>query len=449
MAYKNFDKKKYAQEQQAQMADMQNKIKDIGKNFSLSPETLTDYIQFSSRFYKYSPKNTMLIYAQNEYATFTGSYKYFQDQGYSVKKGEHGLKIFVPVTITSFEYEPNKWKRISEATPEEKAKLKKNEYKTRQARAFKIGTVFDISQTNIPPEEYPKFHSVGYDSAQHATIYEGVKNFCENELKCPVEVTDLNSISLNGQYIPALNKIELNTIMKDSKRLPILFHEMGHAIMHSNLEANADKALAQIEFEADSIAVMMKSYYGLQSTEAESHHLSSQYQELSKAENFDFDEVLAGVSNTFATCIDRMSEYVNVSLLKEKLSSIEKRWRDNDGKLIKSLEEIEKETLTEANEYYLDGKKYMIEGEQKPFICTRWQENGENHIRFDAMFDTDKGTNHLYCDTNKMGTFLPDVATNGNAIVCMEEIKTKNATQKYLGKMATQNLDYTKDELVM
>ena len=131
MAYsKNFDREKYAEQQKEKMDKLQSQIKEIGDNFNLSPETLADYYSFAGRFYQYSARNNMLIYGQNKYATFCGSFKYYQDHGYSVKKGEHGLNILVPVTTTLFKISDTEWKKISEATKEEKARLKKNEYET-------------------------------------------------------------------------------------------------------------------------------------------------------------------------------------------------------------------------------------------------------------------------------------------------------------------------------
>lgn len=42
----------------------------------------------------------MLIYQQNPGAMFCNSYKAYQDMGYSVKRGEHGMKILVPTIKT-------------------------------------------------------------------------------------------------------------------------------------------------------------------------------------------------------------------------------------------------------------------------------------------------------------------------------------------------------------
>lgn len=325
MAYHKLDKKKYAAEQKEKLDELHARITEIGEGFNLSPETLADYYSFAGRFYQYSPRNNMLIYDQNKHATFCGSYKYYQDQGYSVKAGEHGLKILVPVTTTLFKVSENEWKKVSEATKEEKEKLKRKEFETRMVQNYKIGSVFDISQTTIPPEEYPKFYSVGYKSEQHATIFEGVKNYCENELNCPVKMANLHSIGLQGHYLPFENKIELNEILEDSKKLEIALHEMGHAIMHSDVFKELPRE--QIEFEADSIGLMFSSHFGFDFAETQKFHLAQQYRamkegneeavENNKKEPFDVNKILNNVSETYFEHIEKLSDYVNVSLLKD------------------------------------------------------------------------------------------------------------------------------------
>lgn len=452
MAYRKFDKEKYAQQQKQQMDEMHARITEIGESFNLSPETIADYYSFAGRFYQYSPRNNMLIYDQNKHATFCGSFKYYQDQGYSVKKGEHGLKILVPVTTTLFRVSENEWKKISEATKAEKEKLKNKEYETRQVKNYKIGSVFDISQTTVPPKEYPKFYDVGYKSEQHATILDGVRKYCFNELNCPIEIANLHSISLRGYYLPLENKIKLNEIMEDSTKLETALHEMGHAILHSDITLS--RPLAQIEFEADSIGLMFDSHFGFDFSETQKNHLAQQYREMRAAneyaikndseEKFDINKILDGVSNTYSEHIEKLSDYVNVALLQEKVTGIEKRFRDQDGNLTLPIDKIAEQTQAEAEKYYESGQKYMIEGEVKPFICTRWYENGDNHIRFDACYETKNGTNHLHCVPERMGTFLPDIASNNVAIVKMSDLKgftseQTNSIQNYCGKIAAKS----------
>ncbi len=310
---KNFDKEHYAKEQQDRMKEIQERIKNIGKNFEVNPDLISEYYEFASQFYNYSPNNIKLILSQNPYATFIGSFKSYKDKGYSVKKGEEGLKILVPVTVTLFQSN-GKWVKISEASPSQKKQIKNHEIETETVQRFKIGTVFDISQTTIPKEMYPKFFTTGYPSQQHAVVYEGVKEYCEKELHCPVSVTDLRSISLYGHYIPSKHIIELNNRLDDSRRLEVLLHEMSHAILHQDQKENSKKFIQQIEFEADSLAIMMQNKFGFELSDSSKRHLSGQFKVLSQSKDFNFDDILKNVSEYFKKHIDPLTNYVESNL---------------------------------------------------------------------------------------------------------------------------------------
>lgn len=452
------EKKEYAAQQEQALKNLQDKVNDLGHNFELNPETLTDYYAFAGKFHQYSARNNELIYSQNPNATFCGSFKFYKDRGYTVTSGKNSsLKIFVPVKVTLFQTGDNEWKKISEATAEEKAALKRNEYQTRQIQKFKIGSVFDISQTNVPPEEYPKFFSVGYKSEEHAAIYEGVKNYCQNELNCPVNLMHFDSISLSGHYRIPHHDIELNDRLNDSRKLETLLHEMGHAIQH-NINALPEgiqqRALPQIEFEADSIGMMFQSRFGFEFSEQQKHHLVRQYRameaeneksaelaeqtETETSEKFNINKILESVSNTYFKHIDKLNDYVNVSLVQSKIANIEMRYRDSEGELTRSVEDITKETFAEANDYYEHGKLYAIEGEISPYMCTRWVENGDNQIRFDAVYPSE-GLQHMFGAPENMGQFIPGVASKGLAIARLDTPENKNALETYCEKVTARD----------
>lgn len=61
----NLQKRNGSELAQKNQEEAREKITTLAKNFEADPSTLADYLQFGSRFYKYSPKNTLLLYAQN------------------------------------------------------------------------------------------------------------------------------------------------------------------------------------------------------------------------------------------------------------------------------------------------------------------------------------------------------------------------------------------------
>ena len=145
-----------ASKSEEQKKEIQKKVIDIAENFKENAQDFAEYLKFSSKFYNYSARNTMLIYSQNPGACFCNSYKTYKDMGYQVKRGEHGMKILVP-TLKTFLNINDSWTSLSQATTEQKALYKQGKIQSQQKLYFKIGTVFDISQTNCPKKDYPRY----------------------------------------------------------------------------------------------------------------------------------------------------------------------------------------------------------------------------------------------------------------------------------------------------
>lgn len=71
--------------------EVKEQILTAARQFETDPHALAEYLRFGSRFYKYSPNNTLLLYLQNPFLTYVQSFDQWKKEGYSVKKGEHGL----------------------------------------------------------------------------------------------------------------------------------------------------------------------------------------------------------------------------------------------------------------------------------------------------------------------------------------------------------------------
>lgn len=86
-----------------------------------------------------------------------------------------------------------------------------------------------------------------------------------------------------------------------------------------------------------------------------------------------------------------------------------KRYRDESGRLVESLEEIRRETAPEAAEYYKIGSIYQNAADGREYVHT---ENSDCLAHFQS-FD---GYN-LFIPVGSLGTFLPDVADDDRALV--------------------------------
>jgi antirestriction protein ArdC len=97
----------------------------------VTAEEFQTYLRMQARFHPYSFGNVLLIAAQRPEATLVNSYKRWQTLGRQVRKGEQGIRIFVPY-------------RRTESNPE-------TGEPTDRVTGFGLGTVFDIAQTDGEP----------------------------------------------------------------------------------------------------------------------------------------------------------------------------------------------------------------------------------------------------------------------------------------------------------
>lgn len=294
-----------------------NIIKETAESYTTEPEKLAELFEFGSRFYSYSIKNTMLIYNQNPYATYVQSFDAWKKEDCYVKKGQRGLKVFVPVKCTYLNTNGESIP-LRQATKEQVKAYKQGHIKGEERLHFKIGTVFDISQTTFPKERYPELFSVGYPSEQHKELIKGLIDFANEKLNCTVVTEDLKSIALRGDYSPFKNLIRINNSLEDTEKLSTLSHELGHALIHHVPDLN--KTESQMEFEADALSIMIQSHYGIDITDSRKRHLAEDYKTLlNTLENNPVEkkdvlqqsqDIFSSVYNTFRKNITPMQECI-------------------------------------------------------------------------------------------------------------------------------------------
>ena len=306
-----------------QKEQMQGMIKNLTDTWQENPETIAEMLEFGSRIYRYSMRNNMLIYSQNPYATYVQSFDAWKKMGASIKKGEKGCKVYVPVNATVLKIEGH-LVPLEQATKEQQIQYKAGEIESITRQHFRIGTVFDISQTTYPKENYPKLFHMGYQSVLHAAVTAGLVEYARTELHCPVEVRDLTSISLRENYDPQNNRIRLNEMLEDTEKLSTMSHELGRALLHQDLPAG--KTAAQVELEADALGIMLESHFGIPLEESRKRHLAKQYHAYHKAyekapegqKPDSFGQVINQVFATFKKEISVINEYVDKHLKKEE-----------------------------------------------------------------------------------------------------------------------------------
>lgn len=286
-------------EQRDRLQEIKDTLKSTMDGFKEDPAKIAELLEFKSHFWNYSLNNSILIQRQNPYATFVASFRGWQQKGYHVRKGQHGLKVLFPIRTELIPLGEHKFRRVVDATPEEKAKIESGELKTVTSTRFGVGTVFDISQTDCPKEDYPKFYNMGYSSEQHAALYQAVKEYAASK-GIPVEETDLQSISLRGAFYPKENIIRISDKLNDTERLSTLTHELGHALMHHNLETMKIPTAVK-ELEADAISIMLQKEFGIELTDSRKAHLTDNYRQCTALKDFVLEDVLKNINKTYCT----------------------------------------------------------------------------------------------------------------------------------------------------
>lgn len=128
----------------------------INNTLSTSQETLQLFSDMQ-KFNNYSARNQLLILAQKPNATGVRTFDQFKKDGYHVKKGEKGIKILKPVEHEVFQRADKSVVDVFKATASEKEAIKNGNIKTQKKLYYKLQTVFDVSQTNVPKEEYGRY----------------------------------------------------------------------------------------------------------------------------------------------------------------------------------------------------------------------------------------------------------------------------------------------------
>ena len=344
MAREFTDKQKKAWKEQMQEREDQAKeqIHDLARSFRDTPEQIQEFLTFGAKFYQYSARNTMLIYKQNRGATYVQSFKNWKDMGHPVKRGEHGINILVPVQCTLIK-DDGAYIPLREATKEQKELFKAGKLESATVLRFKMGTVFDISQTTFPKEKYPEIYAKGYSSETHEILYHALTRYAKEKLGAETRIEDLKSIALNGSYHPIRNEITINELLEGTNRFSTMTHELGHAILHHSPE-NRLKLPSQIEYEADCMSILLHTHLGLEIPDGRTRHLSTHFQSFIKHKEEMFLQENPEISSE--ECAVQVEEVITMSF-HDVFQEYQKTVEELQPYLDEALEKQQEEQLEE------------------------------------------------------------------------------------------------------
>ena len=305
-------KKEYIQKTNEKFKSLQKDMLNETANLANDPEKVLKYMEFLQKFPKYSARNRALIHKQRPGAISVASYKDFQAMGYHVLKGEKGIKISVPHKLKLFErHQPGRVDvlPVSQATTAEKKQIEAGKIRTRDITKFSIGTVFDVTQTDMPKEKYPEYYPNRHldfeikDPNEVEYLKVGLEELAQKlnvkilDKKEYEKLPDKLKSTLNarvgnakGQYIPAHNNIFLNPRNTPTEDIAACIHELTHAVLQNSKkdekanewlkahklfdksDRNTPRGIA--EFEAEMNCYLISKQYGIDNGEKAKRYLA-------------------------------------------------------------------------------------------------------------------------------------------------------------------------------
>jgi len=202
-------------------------------------QRLQEYLDFASRFHRYSRSNQFLIWLQRPTATQVASYRHWQDEGYQVAKGETGIRILAP----------SMRKRTNTETGEDE----------RVVVGFVAVSVFDVDQ--LTPEKRPAPFFVPLEGDQEA--------FCARIIQAAT--ADGFNVAEEDQTHGAEGYNRGRDIvtrwgLASVNRALTLLHEYAHGLLHQDHALAEERPLTRDlkECHAEATAYVVARHFGIE-----------------------------------------------------------------------------------------------------------------------------------------------------------------------------------------
>lgn len=340
------------------------------REYTQSPEDLLEYMDFMSKFPQLSPRNVALIHEQwrgaNAVATYdqwqgmgeslgvkpedviqtkatytnkrTGETKEVVHQGLSVKTGEKSqITLFrplmvkmIPVLDESGNQIKNdkgnpKFKKLSEATPQEKALVKDGKLPVRQFQErdpktgyprFTTYKVFELSQTTLKPESYPKampnrHYNFNVDKVKTEEVLEGLCDYAES-LGVKMMKDEAHVLgNAKGAFYPGEQLILINPDNTPGEKIATTIHELAHATLHNPKLVDQYKELpkGQKELEAEMTSHILSKHFGLDTSEKAINYMANWTGNLKTLDDKQLADSLKRVHKTVSSMMKQIENH--------------------------------------------------------------------------------------------------------------------------------------------
>ena len=262
--------KKSKEDKEKEVNELLKKANEGIENYFTTPEHFKELASYMSKFYNYSFRNIFLIQEQFEGALAVGSYAFWKEKGFTVNKGEKGIKILVPNKLSDyFINEKGEEVKLSKATFEEKRLIEQGEIEVRKGKLLlNQGYVFEVSQTNAKAEDFPKIFPgrwLDEEVQNYDLMYKAMENIAK---KIGVRIIEPKGElgAVKGVSYPLTKEVALNPRNTQLQNVKTLIHELAHAKLHT-IETRDNYTTNEKEFQAEMSAYSVCSYFGLDTSE--------------------------------------------------------------------------------------------------------------------------------------------------------------------------------------
>ncbi|MBP7187467.1 MAG: DUF1738 domain-containing protein [Ruminococcus sp.] len=240
---------------------MQNLFKKIddGVKAVFESDRYKDCLRYMSKFTNYSAGNCILIMLQKPEASLVAAFGKWKQLGRTVNKGENGIAILAPMTFRN---------KQSENEDEEE----QDEAETRTL-GFRKVYVFDVSQTSGEP--VPEYVSDLDEDIEEEHV-EAVISAVRSITGLPVDVEDISG-GAKGYYSHSEQRIVIQAGLSGAQAVKTAIHECAHALLHDPDKKlpTADTTRSDKEVQAESVAYIVASRYGLDTSEYSFPYIAS------------------------------------------------------------------------------------------------------------------------------------------------------------------------------
>ena len=341
------------------------------REYTETPERLEEYLNFMSKFPELSPRNVALIQEQWPGANAVATYNQWQSMGevlritsdqvfetrntytnkktgrtrevvhnnLSVKTGEKShITLFRPMMVEMIPVlDENgnqvkngkgnpKYKRLSEATPEEKALKKEGKLKSRffherdsntGLAKFATYKVFELSQTTLKPEFYPKampnrHYDFNMDHVRTKEVLEGLSDYAKN-IGVTIYQDDAKELrSAKGAFYPDEQKILLNPDNTPGEVVATTIHELAHASLHNPKFANSykeDVSKDRRELEAEMTSYLVSNHFGLDTSEKAIRYMAIWTDNLTSLDDQQLAQSMKRIHGTVSKIVKSVEQY--------------------------------------------------------------------------------------------------------------------------------------------